>query len=302
MTWKPGQHCFLRFPSFGLQAFSSHPFTICSLPSMRMDEKSELVFYIRHQHGITEKLYNHAQKVPGASVPVLVDGPYGGINMDRFTEEDHLLVIAGGSGAGWVLPFVELSCRRYIGSGDEENGNDIVASDKDTQSNRSDGKHRFSGPLSLRVVLATRDASSRIWFHKTIAEVLSKYSIPPSSLDINIQVYLTSTEQDTHSPKNTTDTTTISIPTSPKHTASKAEEEPTITIPDTQPTRPNLPSIIHDQAKQAAESRQSLSVFVCGPESMQREVANAVAGENLGIVRGVGSGVVYLHSEHFSWA
>src|SRR6201996_3851951 len=55
-NWKPGQHCFLRFTSFGLLGtLSSHPFTICSLPSTRQDEPSELVFYLRHKGGLTAK-------------------------------------------------------------------------------------------------------------------------------------------------------------------------------------------------------------------------------------------------------
>src|ERR1700761_2927581 len=103
--WRPGQHCFLRFTSFGLlQAISAHPFTICSSPSIQPNEQSELVFYIRHQRGFTAKLYQYSLENPGASVPVLVDGPYGGINPQKYDDGDHLLVIAGGSGAGWCLP------------------------------------------------------------------------------------------------------------------------------------------------------------------------------------------------------
>ena len=43
-------------------------------------------------------------------------------------------------------------------------------------------------------------------------------------------------------------------------------------------------------------------MYVCGPEEMLNDVRNAVARENVGIVRGGRGGSVYLHSEHFSWA
>jgi len=42
-------------------------------------------------------------------------------------------------------------------------------------------------------------------------------------------------------------------------------------------------------------------VFVCGPASMQIDMSNAVAAEQLTILRG-GRNDVYLHMEHFSWA
>ena len=105
--WQPGQHCFLRFRSFGIHALSSHPFTICSLPSMSQEKPSELTFYIRHQGGLTARLYNYAMTHPGVQVPVFVDGPYGGIDNQKFFGSDRLVVVAGGSGAGWMLPFVE---------------------------------------------------------------------------------------------------------------------------------------------------------------------------------------------------
>jgi len=68
--------------------------------------------------------------------------------------------------------------------------------------------------------------------------------------------------------------------------------------------RPGLVEIIREEAGKAAEAGQELSVYVCGPGTMQNDVRNAVAERNLGILRGgVGSGRgVYLYSEHFSWA
>jgi hypothetical protein len=67
--------------------------------------------------------------------------------------------------------------------------------------------------------------------------------------------------------------------------------------------RPQLLSIIEEEAQIVREGQQSLSVFVCGPTTMQNDVRNAVASENLNILRGsISASSVYLHSEHFSWA
>ncbi|KAF2024971.1 hypothetical protein EK21DRAFT_77608 [Setomelanomma holmii] len=271
MRWKPGQHCFLRFTS--LQALSSHPFTICSLPSIRSDEQSELVFYIRQGGGLTKKMYNHAQKYPGAPVPILVDGPYGGINMQRHNDGDRLLVIAGGSGAGWMLPMIELFCRRRSPDHVEEHIN-------------------WSGPTSLRVILATRDTDSRIWFLRTVGNLLSRCSATYSSTELGVQVHLTGAaeQQATVSTKSAD----IEISRAGGEIASVPGKE--------LGGRPGLSSIIYEEGLAVAESGQTLNVYVCGPDTMQNDVRNAVAMENLNILKGSKSGGAYLHSEHFSWA
>ena len=67
--------------------------------------------------------------------------------------------------------------------------------------------------------------------------------------------------------------------------------------------RPNLPSIIHEEAASGRETGQTTGVFVCGPLTMQNDVRNAVAGENLNILKSSNAiGGMYLHLEHFSWA
>jgi hypothetical protein len=45
-----------------------------------------------------------------------------------------------------------------------------------------------------------------------------------------------------------------------------------------------------------------MAVFCCGPLSMQSDVANAVAKEQLQGLRAAKAKDVYLHLEHFSWA
>jgi NAD(P)H-flavin reductase len=287
---------------------SSHPFTICSLPppANQAHVKSELVFYIRHQKGLTEKLYNHALNNPGASVPVLIDGPYGGINMPQFAHADRVMIIAGGSGAGWVLPFVELFKRREVllASREEQEFSQQEPSEKvdpeaSTDSAGSETPSKLKAP-SLRVILATRDTSSRMWFQKAIAETLSKSSalIEPTTAT-DVQVYVTGKadqEADlvpSHPP-----------PTQGKTKASGIADMETSPV-QTEPLhhgRPDLPSMIHEEASVAAEAGERLSVFVCGPDTMLQDVRNAVAKENLRIVNGKSSGEVYLHTEHFSWA
>jgi NAD(P)H-flavin reductase len=296
-NWKPGQHCFLRFTGFGLiHAISSHPFTICSSPSLQADELSELVFYIRPQGGFTRKLHAHALEHPGSSLPVIVDGPYGGITLQKYNNADHILVVAGGSGAGWCLPFIE----QFVRYGSRSH---------DSHSNTKETVHIESSsiqkPSSLRVVLATRDTTSRTWFLSAVDELLDKYAAKSKNSGFHVQVYLTGDaareadlpskiSEDNASPNESSSTAgKIEVPGHGHVGAVPGREYE---------GRPQLPSIVLEEASKIREGGRSLSVFVCGPITMQNDVRNAVAAENLHVLKDSRSGGVYLHSEHFSWA
>ncbi|KIW07056.1 uncharacterized protein PV09_01947 [Verruconis gallopava] len=307
-TWKPGQHCFLRFTSFGLAAaLSSHPFTICSSPPFTSDEKPELVFYIRHQRGFTEKLYRHALENPNNSVPVLVDGPYGGINAGTYHEADHHLVIAGGSGAGWCLPFIEHFLRSSFSVGDEEHANELPhVGTKEAISVIHEKGQVLGKAVTLRVILATRDVSSRLWFLSTVEALFSKYGATNSASHISVQVYLTGTAADEAIPTKEVSKDSESCSQGSNSPADRINVpvvgQQAITLGAETKGRPPLRTIIHEEACKAAKARESLNVFVCGPTTMQNDVRNAVAYENLEIIKGSKAKAVYLHSEHFSWA
>ena len=285
---------------------SSHPFTICSLPSRDPKQPSELTFYIRHQGGFTAKLYQHALDKTGIPVGVLVDGPYGGIDLQRYYDAEHLLVVAGGSGAGWILPFIELFLRQRSVSVDEEYGREKdIDVEKEQTIPKTHRAQRSSGPFSLRVILATRDTSSRIWFERTVGDLLARYTNVRSASDIRVQVCLTGeAEKAADLPSKVPGEPTITnVSGSSSENITVKEEGHEVSVPGKEVHgRPHLPLIIQEEAERVAEGGQSLSVYVCGPETMQNDVRNAVARENLKIVKGSKSGGVYLHSEHFSWA
>ncbi|KIW36430.1 hypothetical protein, variant [Exophiala oligosperma] len=301
--WVPGQHCFLRFRGFGLQALTSHPFTICSLPSDSADQPSSLTFYIRHRRGLTAHLHDRALEQPGVTTPVLVDGPYGGIDLHKYFGSDRLLVIAGGSGAGWTLPFIELFVRSRVSSAESN-----AKPQEESPSNAGRVCRRTNRPSSLRVILATRDSATRLWFHKTVRDLLSKHPSPDTNSDIDVQVYLTGEAQ---ALANSQD-----IPKDVEKDASSPEEQnrtvkgnealgPTSKIGDFGEEfhgRPPLPAMVGDMAATARKTGQSLGVFVCGPNTMQNDVRNVAAKANLEIAKKPTSGGVYLHLEHFSWA
>ncbi|KAJ5701255.1 hypothetical protein N7488_008803 [Penicillium malachiteum] len=297
LTWRPGQHCFLRFTSFGLvRALSAHPFTICSVPSREPGTPSQLVFFIRHQSGFTAKLYEYALKNPHVTVPVLVDGPYGGINMQSYVQSDHLLVIAGGSGIGWTLPFVEQFIADDATSTNEEQNQALEVSGE-TPANHQ-------GSRSLRLILATRDVSSKLWYAQAVSRLLDEHAKSRSRSQLRIHVHLTGeTTQDVES------THLVPRPSSSfAEPSSLPEKGGAVKVPAEMPGlidecqgRPQLPSIIREAAR-AIKVSESLGVYVCGPTTMQNDVRNAVADVNLDILKGSKTGGAYLHCEHFSWA
>ena len=287
--WRVDQHYFIRFLSLGVHALTSHPFTACSLPSQRVGHegsKNELVFYIRPRGGITARLANYAEKHPNGTLRILLDGPYGGVDMQKLAQAQKLLVIAGGSGAGWVLPLLIAYLRR------------LEMSDEKAP--------------SMRIILATRDAATRYWFEEAVADVIKStcsQGRTPSSLEV--QIYHTSGGNEL------TAAETTSRPASDlEKDLEKAPADPPTEVQlksglefdyvssgsscQSRDGRPDVASLIAAEAA-ATDSHGLLGVYVCGPLSMQNDCANAVAEQQLAIVQGAKRNV-YLHMEHFSWA
>ncbi|KAL9622235.1 MAG: hypothetical protein Q9160_003418 [Pyrenula sp. 1 TL-2023] len=249
---------------------------------------------------------------PGVRVPVFVDGPYGGIDSQKFYSSERVLLIAGGSGAGWTLPFIEQFARRCLFRARKDQDQRIkTGSEEKLADTGRQARPNPVSPLSVRVILATRDTATRVWFHKTVSNLLSKVSSPNSSFDLNVQVYLTGeAEEHSDSPKVLADLERSESSSSAEKAATQKDESGTfqgqragsIVAGEELRGRPQLPLIIREEAAKAAETGESLGVFVCGPGTMQNDVRNAVAGENLSILKSPRSGGVYLHLEHFSWA
>ncbi|OJJ46488.1 hypothetical protein ASPZODRAFT_16248 [Penicilliopsis zonata CBS 506.65] len=111
MGWKAGQHVFLRFCTGG-HILTAHPFTISSSsPGQFVEEKmpvkmNEMVFYIAVNKGLTARLATLACK-SSPTVPVYIEGPYGGPSSSDFSRFDTVLIVSGGSGAGFSIGLLE---------------------------------------------------------------------------------------------------------------------------------------------------------------------------------------------------
>ncbi|KAF8314479.1 hypothetical protein DL93DRAFT_2136807 [Clavulina sp. PMI_390] len=99
LTWAPGQHFFIRFLTGDIHMFTSHPFSIASIP--QADGANTMQILAKTHSGITANLANLISG-QGKAMKVLLDGPYGGLG-GEIGAYDHALLIGGGSGGTVVL-------------------------------------------------------------------------------------------------------------------------------------------------------------------------------------------------------
>ncbi|KAI1084469.1 putative FRE ferric reductase-like transmembrane component [Whalleya microplaca] len=271
--WRPGQHVFLRFVHLGLHALTAHPFTICSIPVRRGSAgHSKLVFYVQPRGGLTGRLAKAAAKQPGFSVPVLIDGPYGGVKGKPLGTYDHSLVIACGTGAGLSLPFAMQALLRSA------------------QQASTQPSHK------IHLVIATRDTQLVRWYGEALLEYMEENGIETFPENILISVYQTGS----HRPKSNSASSDPEGP-SEKHggdlkTTNTTEVE---SLPiSVMSGRPDIASIIRETTLQPGVS---VGIAVCGPGEVLKIVQDEAAAAQLRILSSKpGAREVYLHSEVFS--
>ncbi|KAI0471700.1 putative FRE ferric reductase-like transmembrane component [Xylariaceae sp. FL0804] len=327
--WRPGQHFFLRFVHLGLHAFTAHPFTVCSAPpsagsSRAAGGRSELVFYVQPRGGLTGRLAAAARQKPaGLSVPVLLDGPYGGVKGRPLHLYDASLVVACGAGASLSLPFVmdallresRLASSPEMVSGAEDK--EVVATSAGSQRH-----HR------MQVVIATRDEQLVQWYGDALREFMAENAIEAVPEAIAIHVYQTDAAPGYSSSASST-AGSSSIKGGAAAAAADADPEKSAAALGPQPTakstallgssdgesgshptmklnlrvtsgaRPDLAAVVRE-----ATARPGLSVGIaaCGPAAVLAVVQEEAAAAQLRILRSdAGAREVYLHSEVFSW-
>lgn len=273
--WQPGQHMFLRFLSIGAHALTAHPFTICSLPDSDKligEPKSVMTFYVKPRGGFTGRLEAAAAKAGGkVTVPVLLEGAYGGVHGRPLTEYDRALVVACGSGAGFSLPFVMEW---------------IAAAARVAQ---MDGVKVM--PKKMTVVIATRDVSITHWYEAALLEFLHAQMLEMPQGLVDIVVYLTSEAE------------SATLDAKGSLALIDGKNEPSTPGVDlgirVLTGRPDLSAIVREVT---LESHASVGMAVCGPSSVLQAVRDEAAEAELRILRsGPGAKEVYLYSEVFGW-
>jgi NAD(P)H-flavin reductase len=271
MEWGPGQHIFLRFLTCGAHALTAHPFTICSVP--QPGRKNTLVFYVKARGGVTGRLMAIARKNPEVQVPVLMDGPYGGIQAGKLEDFDRNLIIGGGAGAGLTLSMVE----------------DFI---------------RFSGSQAekrqLEVIVATRDPGMRSWYTRALEDIAERQSCDSLIPGLSIRIHETFNENAVS--KTESDEPEVEGGTKMQSVESKECNPLTSEIFGIQvfTGRPDLPAAMHQVASQEGIS---VGVVVCGPSSMTHDVNQAASEVQSQILtrKTKTARELWLHTESFSY-
>ena len=284
-TWQPGQHFFLRFIHLGLHALTAHPFTIASVPATRTSSRrSKLVFYVQPRGGLTGRLATATTQNPGLNVPVLLDGPYGGVKGRPLHNYDCGLVVACGAGASLSLPFV---MRAILSSARRT---DTSASTKPTQ-----------------VVIATRDKQLVRWYGDALLEYMDENDVERIPEDVTITVYETGNTRPLGGPEGSTsrdleqsgegkDEKAVGSEVGERDLESDRNKERLLI--NINRGRPDIASIVRDLTLQPDKS---VGIAACGPAGVLRVVQDEAAAAQLRILDSrPGAREVYLHCEVFS--
>lgn len=164
----------------GLHSLTAHPFTISSNPE-ETGKTSEMAFYVKQKRGITSHLANKAARSPGCSKLVLLDGPYGGLNT-RIDEYNTILVIAGGSGAGFSLGVIDATFRSF--------------------------KENNTQQRTIQIVFSTRHAGTAEWYDGQIESIVSS-SNRSGCIHLSKSIHITCPQ---HSIAADTEKQTASVP------------------------------------------------------------------------------------------
>lgn len=266
MEWGPGQHVFLRFITCGMHALTAHPFTICSVP--QRDCQNQLVFYVKARGGLTGRLMALARKNPDVQIPVLIDGPYGGIPAGRVDDFDRNLIIGGGAGAGITLALIEDFIRFEVNQ----------------------------TPREMKVIVATRDPGMRAWYIQALEDIAVRHLQQKPVTGLSIHIHETFSENEVQQVE-----TNIKAASKAESIRSKESSKSTRELFNIQffTGRPDLAAAIQRMADQESVS---VGVVVCGPSSMIHDVREAAAVAQKDILSGKPgyAGEVWLHSEKFS--
>lgn len=267
--WTPGQHVYLRFLTCGLHALTAHPFTISSVP--QRGKRSQMVFYLQPRGGITGRLAKLAEKSPGMSVPVLLDGPYGGVTSRWFKGFDRTLVVAGGAGAGFSLPMIEHFMERHdVGS-------------------------------ELEVVVVSRDPGFREWYCQALNDIAERHAATEDIKAMRVVVKIHETSPSRQTLPSASEPGTPNDKEVMDHSTAVSTKGSVTTGPisiQTLAGRPSIPSI----AQATTEKQGTVGMVVCGPSSMVFDLRQCAAIAQQRIMQGKAAAEeVWFYNESFSF-
>ncbi|KAI1441550.1 ferric reductase like transmembrane component-domain-containing protein [Annulohypoxylon stygium] len=269
--WKPGQHCWIRIPH--LSILQNHPFTIANLPKRlsagvkRDSEVQEMVLYVRAHQGLTLDLLKSVENHDivegrGRTIPIHIDGPYGGVVEDVPALYESLIFVAGGSGISACLPWIQHTARR-------------VAEGSSTAKN-------------IHLVWMVRYASQIQWITEELEPLINAH---PDLIQIDF--FVTNSSSPAVSSADSEKNSEKEVGTGKPSERSTTTISPKLGHVHTQ--RPYLPDLIPSLL-----TARRCFILGCGPESLRTDLANAASSAQEKVLTGEAD-IITLHTESFGW-
>lgn len=269
LTWKPGQHCFLRIPSLSL--LDNHPFTIASSSTTagengKFEGGNLMVFLIRPHKGFTRRLSKFSHANVDVSFRMFVDGPYGGLPRRIENTFDGVILVAGGGGITASISWLEHLVRKL--------------------------KSHTVAVQKIKLVWAVRKSAHLLWVEEEMKNVLDL--APKESLSMDFYV---------------TDESESSVKAEKQEAQGGDAKHAICSVRDGSPPRtvdlPEIATITMVRPNLSHVMDESLSaprtcVLGCGPESMKIDLSNAVARAQVRVIKGELREVA-LYTETFGW-
>lgn len=294
-SWQAGQHFYLTFPS--LSIWQAHPYTVSSVPDVRSKTQHH-TYIIRVRDGQTKKL---AALGDGATVPVILSGPYG--HGFPSYEAQHVLAIAGGTGVTFTWPIIMEAVRQCTFTAAVLDFIWVVRKAEDVlwlSSELSQMKKLLNEALGLRIsIFVSRDIRHRVGKDNNNTNNIiinnntnknEKLPIITSSNDIaddnekpkssNIKSPLTSSLSN-HSDTSLEDLLAATS-SSNKDNKDDNNNNPRFQVHWLQDHHPSVADLVLDFSERAKECGGGIEVVGSGPEAMGSDLRAAVAKIQMG--------------------
>jgi ferric-chelate reductase len=226
-----------------------------------------MVFFIRPHRAFTGRLKKLVETRYG-TMAMSIDGPYGNSDTaSKLASSDTAILIAGGSGTGYLLPLLQSILQENISTAE------------------------------VHVTIAVRHSDSAHWIVGELERVLESHT---SNRKVKIDIHITDDVSSPQSEEKEISPDDGGEKSALRRAGPVATGHKSITVIYGK-GRPDLKELLRRNTMDALEGT-SVSVTSCGPASMGLDVRNACAEAQGRIFQGKGgAGEVWLHCEAFGW-
>lgn len=234
-----------------------------------------MIFHVKPRSGITTRLAKLAEKQPNITVPVLLDGPYGGLPMRWGEGFDRTVVVGGGAGAGFTLPIIENFLQ-----------------------NKLNGKNDDQ----LTAVVVSRDPAFHHWFLRSLESLTARYSISEAVSGLTVLLHQTSATRvavDASSDSNADDLEKkVKSETKPSDGVHLSAATGKLFGVQHKTGRPDIRALTNIPLQ---EKGVTVGLVVCGPSSMVQDVSVVASEAQREIFSGsLAAQEVWFHKESFT--